>query len=50
MLNEIRGYWREMEPYQQVLVSIIIIIIIIIIPPFLFAMYVFWTVIAAVTA
>lgn len=46
MLNEIRGYWREMEPYQQVLVSIIIIII----PPFLFAMYVFWTVIAAVTA
>lgn len=45
MLNEIRGYWREMEPYQQVLVSIIIII-----PPFLFAMYVFWTVIAAVTA
>jgi hypothetical protein len=43
MLNEIRGYWREMEPYQRVLVSLII-------PLFLFAVYVFWTVIAAVTA
>lgn len=41
MLNEIRGYWSELNWYLKLAVSMIV-------PLFMFAVYVFWTVISAV--